>query len=93
MEMLAEPIVVPDGDTFLQEPQDINEPGMPRLPQLTWTQMACLHREIELILVREPDRAVARVQITSWMLPKLPLLERADLAHVERRLEEALHQP
>ena len=49
--MLAEVIVVPDGDSFLQEPIDVNEAGVPHLPPLTWSQMSHLHRELELILI------------------------------------------
>jgi hypothetical protein len=91
--MLAEAIVVADGDLFLQEPMDINEPGMPELPPLTWTQMSHLHRELEFILRRGPDRPGERLQITGRTLPGLPPLDSADMAQVKMHLERILKDP
>ena len=91
--LLAEPIVVPDGDSFLQEPININKPGIPELPPLTWSQMASLHYELELTLGRGLDQPGERLQITGRTLPKLPPLDSADMAQVKLQLEQILKDP
>ena len=91
--MLAEAIVVLDGDSFLQESMDINEPGVPELPPLTWSQMSHLHRELELVLRHGPDRPGVRLQITGRTLPELPSLDSADMAQLKMHLERILKDP
>jgi hypothetical protein len=91
--MLAEPIVVPVGDSFLQEPIDVNEAGVPHLPPLTWSQMSHLRREVELILDHGSDRPDERLQVKDRTLPELPPLDHAEMAHVKMRLERVLRDP
>jgi hypothetical protein len=91
--MLAEPIVVPDGDSFLQVPIVIHAPGLPDLPALTYTQMARLQATLERMLVNPPDPPERSVRITDPQLPALPALDTARWSQLHMHLERILKDP
>jgi hypothetical protein len=92
--MLAEPIVVPDGDSFLQEPIEINAPGLPELPPLTYTKMARLQARLERLLVIERGLPESEpIRINEPGLPRLPSLDRAQMAQLQMHLERILKDP
>jgi hypothetical protein len=90
--MLAEPIVVPDGDSFLQVPIVIHAQGLPRLPALTYTQMARLLVAVERILIDPPDPEWS-VQIKDRRLPALPAMDSAQWGQLQMHLERILKDP
>ena len=90
--MLAEPIVVPDGDSFLQEPIEINVPGLPELPRLTYTNMARLQVRLQR-MQREELGMSESVRVDAPGLPVLPSLDRAQLAQLQMTLECILKDP
>jgi hypothetical protein len=94
--MLAEPIVVPDGDSFLQVPIVIHAQGLPRLPALTYTQMARLLAAVERILIDLPNLPERSVRIEDQRLPALPALPAMDSAQwgqLQMHLERILKDP
>ena len=91
--MLAEPIVVPDGDSFLQVPIVIHAQGLPRLPALTYTQMARLLAAVERILIDPPDPPERSVQIQGQRLPALPAMDSAQWGQLQMHLERILKDP
>ena len=90
--MLAEPIVIGDGDSFLQEPIHVQVADLPELPPLTWTRMAGLRARLQRILVQEPDLSEP-VRIELPGLPPLPALDRAQMAQLQMSLECVLKDP
>jgi hypothetical protein len=90
--MLAEPIVVPDGDCFLQVPVVINAQGLPRLPGLTYTQMARLLAAVERLLNDPPDPERS-VQLRDKRLPALPAMDSAQWGQLQMHLERILKDP
>ncbi len=90
--MLAEAIVVPDGDSFLQEPIDLLVPGLPKLPPLTYTQMAVLQATLERMLLTHRVPRAPRTRIEDPRLPKLPLLDSAERAQLKMHLELILKE-
>jgi hypothetical protein len=92
--MLAEAIVVPEGDSFLQEPIDITVPGLPELPALTYTEMARLQARLERLLVIKPGLSESEpISINESRLPQLPSLDRAQMAQLQMHLEGVLKDP
>jgi hypothetical protein len=91
--MLAEPIVVPDGDSFLQMPITIHAPGLPQLPALTYTQMARLQVILERMLVNPPDPPARSVRIKDPRLPALPALDAAQWGQLQMHLDRILKDP
>jgi hypothetical protein len=91
--MLAEPIVVADGDSFLQVPIVIHAPGLPQLPALTYTQMARLHATLERMLIDPPDPPERSVRIKDPRLPALPALDTAQRGQLRMQLERILKEP
>jgi hypothetical protein len=91
--MLAEPIVVADGDSFLQVPIVIHAPGLPKQPALTYTQMARLQVSLERMLL-DPSAPPGRpVRITDPRLPTLPALDAAQRDQLRMQLERILKDP
>ena len=91
--MLAEPIVVPDGDSFLQVPIVIQASGLPELPALTYTQLARLQAILERMLINAPDPPERPVGIKDPRLPALPALDAAQRGQLQMHLERILEQP
>jgi hypothetical protein len=91
--MLAEPIVVPDGDSFLQVPIVIHVPDLPELPALTYTQMARLQATLERMLINPPAPAGRSVRIKDPRLPALPALDAALWSQLQMHLEHILKDP
>jgi hypothetical protein len=91
--MLAEPIVVADGDSFLQVPIVIHVPGLPKLPALTYTQMARLQVSLERMLQDPPAPPGRPVRITDPRLPALPALDAARRDQLRMQLERILKDP
>jgi hypothetical protein len=91
--MLAEPIVVPDGDSFLQMPIVIHTSGLPALPALTYTQMARLRTILERMLLHPPAPPGRSVPIGDPRLPALPALDAAQRSQLQMELERILKEP
>lgn len=91
--MLAEAIIVPDGDSFLEEPMDINDVGLPQLPRLTWSQMARLHRDLELLLADESARGQGPTRVADTRLPQLPRFEDEEMVQVMCHIERIMRVP
>jgi hypothetical protein len=91
--MLAEPIVVPEGDSFLQVPIVVHAPGLPPLPALTYTQMARLQATLGRLLINPPGRPARPVQIKDPRLPALPALDAAQWGQVQMHLDRILKDP
>jgi hypothetical protein len=91
--MLAEPIVVPDGDSFLQMPIVIQASGLPELPALTYTQMARLQATLVRMLVNPPAPPGRPVRIKDPRLPALPAMDAAQRGQLQMELERILKEP
>jgi hypothetical protein len=91
--MLAEPIVVPDGDSFLQLPIVIQTSGLPELPALTYTQMARLQATLERMLTNPPAPPGRAVRIEDPRLPALPAMDAAQRSQLQMDLERILKGP
>ena len=91
--MLAEPIVVADGDSFLQLPIEIRVSGLPEVPPLTYTQMALLQGKLERLTIHQPGPPAHPVLIEEPRLPALPPLDSAQRAQLRMHLEAVLKEP
>jgi hypothetical protein len=91
--MLAEPIVVPDGDSFLQQPVVISAPDLPALPALTHAQMARLHATLARLLNDPPGPPERPVRVEDPRLPTLPALDAAQRGQLQLHLERILKEP
>jgi hypothetical protein len=91
--VLAEPIVVADGDSFLQVPIEIHVPGLPAVPSLTYTQMALLQVKLETMTILQPGPPELSVLIEEPRLPALPAMDSAQRAQLKMHLEQILKEP
>jgi hypothetical protein len=91
--VLAEPIVVADGDSFLQVPIEIHVPGLSAVPSLTYTQMALLQVKLETMTIRQPGPPELSVRIEEPRLPALPAMDSAQRAQLKMHLEQILKEP
>jgi hypothetical protein len=91
--MLAEPIVVPDGDSFLQVPVVIQAHDLPALPALTYAQMARLHAILARMLIEPPRPPRRAVRVEDPRLPALPALDAAQRGQLQMHLERILKEP
>jgi hypothetical protein len=91
--VLAEPITVPDGDSFLQTPIKIVDRALPDLPRLTYLQMRRLHGRLVALIRRNGSRAEPIILIDDPALPELPKLERPQAARLATDLDRILRDP
>jgi hypothetical protein len=91
--VLAEPIVVADGDSFLQVPIEIHVSGLPAVPPLTYTQMALLQVKLETMTNHQADPPELSVLIEEPRLPVLPAMDSAQRAQLKMHLERLLKEP
>ena len=96
-EMLAEPITVPEGDSFLQTPIKIVDRALPELPPLTYLQMHRLRDQLaDLVELPEagPEEWQAPVVLLhDNALPELPKLDRPQAARLAGDLDRILRDP
>jgi hypothetical protein len=91
--MLAEPILVPDGDSFLQTPIHITGADLPQLPGLTYLQMRRLHTRLSALVAHSGPWAEPVVLVEDRALPELPKLDRPQAALLATSLERILRDP
>jgi hypothetical protein len=90
--MLAEPIIVPDGDSFLQTPIRLADDTLPALPSLTYLQMRRLGAHLAALAGDEGPWAQP-VLIDDSALPELPKLDRAQVARLAALIAGVLGDP
>jgi hypothetical protein len=90
--LLAEPITVPEGDSFLQTPIKLIDGDLPELPRLTYLQMRRLHDQL-VGLVGRTGPWPAPVVLVDRALPELPKLDRTQAARLATDLDRILHDP
>jgi hypothetical protein len=91
--VLAEPITVPDGDSFLQTPIKIVDGALPELPRLTYLQMRRLRDQLRVLVGRNGSRAEPVILVDDHALPELPKLDRPQAARLATDLDRILRDP
>jgi hypothetical protein len=91
--MLAEPIIVPDGDSFLQTPIKLSHDGLPELPRLTYLQMRRLGSHLTGLTGGDDGPWAQPLLIDDSALPELPKLDRAQVARLAAVIEGVLGDP
>jgi hypothetical protein len=91
--MLAEPITVPDGDSFLQTPIQIIDGELPELPRLTYLQMRRLHAQLVALVGRAGPWAEPVILVDDRTLPELPKLDRPQASRLATDLDRILRDP
>src|SRR4051812_40749621 len=92
-EMLAEPITIPDGDSFLQTPIKIVDRALPELPRLTYLQMHRLRDQLADLVDRPEEWQAPVVLLHDNALPELPKLDRPQAARLAGDLDRILRDP
>jgi len=91
--MLAEPIIVPDGDSFLQLPVTLADDALPTLPALTYRQMRRLRDQLAGLAGGDGPWAQPFVLIDDGALPELPKLDWAQVTRLAGLVDRALRDP
>ena len=90
--MLAEPITVPDGDSFLQTPIKLVDDALPDLPGLTYLQMRRLGARLAG-LAGDDGPWAQPVLIDDSALPALPKLDQAQVGTLASLIRTVLADP
>jgi hypothetical protein len=91
--VLAEPITVADGDSFLQTPIQLADDALPDLPGLTYLQMRRLGARLAGLSGGDGPWAQALFLIDDSALPELPKLDRAQVVRLATVIEGVLGDP
>jgi hypothetical protein len=91
--VLAEPITVPDGDSFLQTPIKLVDEALPALPGLTYLQMRRLGAHLAGLAESDDGPWAQPLLIDDSALPELPKLDRAQVARLAAVIEGVLGDP
>ena len=91
--LLAEPITVPEGDSFLQTPIKLIDGDLPELPRLTYLQMRRLHDQLVGLVGRTGPWPEPVILVDDRALPELPKLDRTQAARLATDLDRILRDP